>query len=61
MISRVSNGSLARAFRIQARVLWALILREIMTGAGFLQLPHEWCHFDAFPGERVLREFALID
>ena len=25
------------------------ILRDIMQGAGFLQLPHEWWHYDALP------------
>jgi D-alanyl-D-alanine dipeptidase len=30
-----------------------LILRHAMTGAGFLQLPHEWWHFDAFPAAQV--------
>ena len=30
-----------------------LVLREIMGEAGFLQLPHEWWHFDALPGAEV--------
>lgn len=42
MTSRVSNGSLARAFRIQARVLWALILREIMTRYGRHNIGFLW-------------------
>lgn len=38
-----------------------LILRRAMTGAGFFQLPHEWWHYDAFPGDRVRREFRIVE
>jgi len=29
------------------------ILRAVMEGAGFLQLPHEWWHYDALPAAEV--------
>jgi len=29
------------------------ILRGLMEGAGFEQLPHEWWHYDALPGAEV--------
>jgi D-alanyl-D-alanine dipeptidase len=32
-----------------------------MTGAGFLQLAHEWWHYDAFPGDHVRRTFRIIE
>jgi D-alanyl-D-alanine dipeptidase len=32
-----------------------------MTSAGFLQLPHEWWHYDAFPGERVRKTFQIVE
>jgi D-alanyl-D-alanine dipeptidase len=38
-----------------------LILREAMTGAGFLQLPHEWWHYDAFPGDETRAKFSIIE
>jgi zinc D-Ala-D-Ala dipeptidase len=38
-----------------------LLLRRSMTGAGFAQLPHEWWHYDAFPGEEVRRRFQIIE
>jgi len=38
-----------------------LILRQVMTGAGFLQLAHEWWHFDALPRERIREDFAIIE
>jgi D-alanyl-D-alanine dipeptidase len=37
------------------------ILRRAMTGGGFLQLPHEWWHYDAFPGDEVRSRFELIE
>ncbi len=36
-----------------AQVENRMILRRAMTGAGFIQLPYEWWHFDAFPAEKV--------
>lgn len=30
-----------------------LVLRDVMEEAGFLQLPHEWWHYDALPGAQV--------
>lgn len=36
------------------------ILRQVMTAAGFLQLPHEWWHFDALPGDEVRKTFKLV-
>jgi D-alanyl-D-alanine dipeptidase len=38
-----------------------LALRQAMTGAGFLQLPHEWWHFDALPRQEIRSGFALIE
>jgi D-alanyl-D-alanine dipeptidase len=38
-----------------------LVLRRAMTGAGFLQLAHEWWHYDAFPGDEVRSRFQIIE
>ena len=37
-----------------------LVLRRAMTGAGFLQLSHEWWHYDALPREKIRAGFILI-
>ncbi len=37
------------------------LLRSVMTGAGFIQLPHEWWHFDALPPPEVRARYALIE
>lgn len=38
-----------------------LILRHAMTGGGFIQLRHEWWHYDAFPQTEVRERFAIIE
>lgn len=38
-----------------------LILRSTMEGAGFIQLPHEWWHYDAFPANEVRARFRLCE
>lgn len=37
------------------------ILRSIMEEAGFLQLPHEWWHYDALPPTEVRAKFQKVD
>lgn len=37
------------------------ILRSAMEGAGFIQLPHEWWHYDALPKTEVRAQYHLID
>ncbi len=37
------------------------ILRTIMEEAGFLQLPHEWWHYDALPGAEVRAKYARVE
>lgn len=36
------------------------VLRSIMLEAGFLQLPHEWWHYDALPGDVVRSTYRRI-
>ncbi len=38
-----------------------LILREAMTQAGFIQLPHEWWHFDALPKSDVKKLYKIVE
>lgn len=37
------------------------ILRAVMEEAGFLQLPHEWWHFDALPPAEVRARYRLVE
>jgi D-alanyl-D-alanine dipeptidase len=37
------------------------LLREVMHGAGFTQLKHEWWHFDALPREEVRGKYAIVE
>lgn len=36
------------------------ILRAVMEEAGFLQLPHEWWHYDALPPQEVRAKFQRL-
>lgn len=38
-----------------------LILRTAMEGAGFIQLPHEWWHYDAMPKAEVRERFKIVE
>ena len=37
------------------------LLRKVMEGAGFIQLPHEWWHYDAVPREVVRARFPIVE
>ncbi len=37
------------------------ILRSVMENAGFLQLPHEWWHYDALPPAEVRARFQRCE
>ena len=37
------------------------LLRRIMTGAGFIQLPLEWWHYDALPQSEVRKQFKIVE
>ncbi|RYZ96037.1 MAG: D-alanyl-D-alanine dipeptidase [Proteobacteria bacterium] len=37
------------------------ILRAVMEEAGFLQLPHEWWHFDAMPAPEVRAQYRRVE
>jgi D-alanyl-D-alanine dipeptidase len=38
-----------------------LLLRRAMEGAGFIQLPHEWWHYDALPKAEVRAKFQIVE
>lgn len=37
------------------------LLREVMTQAGFIQLPIEWWHYDALPKDEVRKNFKIVE
>jgi D-alanyl-D-alanine dipeptidase len=37
------------------------ILRRVMTGAGFVQRPNEWWHYDAAPIEELRASQPLLE
>src|SRR5262249_41074006 len=37
------------------------LLRRAMTSAGFIQLPHEWWHYDALPREEIRSGFEIVE
>jgi len=37
------------------------ILRSVMESAGFIQLPHEWWHYDAKPSTEVCANYTKLD
>jgi D-alanyl-D-alanine dipeptidase len=38
-----------------------LVLRRCMTKGGFLQLPHEWWHYNALPEEDIHLKYSIIE
>lgn len=38
-----------------------MILRNAMEKAGFIQLPHEWWHYDALPQKQAEKSFTLVE
>lgn len=38
-----------------------LILRKVMTKAGFLQLSHEWWHYNALPEPEIRKKYKIVE
>lgn len=38
-----------------------MVLRDAMTKAGFIQLPHEWWHYDALPKSDVKKLYKIVE
>jgi D-alanyl-D-alanine dipeptidase len=45
----------------QKQVDHRLILRKVMTEAGFIQLSHEWWHYDAKTREELQKNYRIIE
>jgi D-alanyl-D-alanine dipeptidase len=51
----LGNGSLT-----DRNIANRLVLRRLMEGAGFIQLPSEWWHFDALPKAEVRSKYQIV-
>ncbi len=58
---KLEDQFLARGELTKEHIHNRRILRGAMEGAGFIQLPHEWWHYDALPKSEVRAQFKLID
>jgi len=58
---RLEVGNLNAGKLASAQLENRLILRSVMEEAGFLQLPHEWWHFDALPGAQVRASYPRCE
>lgn len=38
-----------------------MVLRQAMESAGFIQLAHEWWHYDALPKAEVREQFRIVE
>lgn len=45
----------------QTQINNRLILRNAMEAAGFIQLQHEWWHYDAMPKAEVREKFKIVE
>ncbi len=58
---RMEEELLRQGRLTQAQAENRKILRSVMTDAGFLQLPHEWWHYDALPGAEVRARYPRCE
>jgi D-alanyl-D-alanine dipeptidase len=56
------EGELLKAGKLtQAQVDNRKILRRVMTGAGFIQQPNEWWHYDAIPAKEARASHPILE
>ncbi|MBE3108916.1 MAG: hypothetical protein IMZ46_00135 [Acidobacteria bacterium] len=58
---RWENAFLKKGVLTANQVLNRRLLRKVMTEAGFISIPSEWWHYDAFPAAEVRKRFKLIE
>ena len=47
--------------RVGPLTVTILALRMAMTGGGFLQLSHEWWHYNALPEDEIRARYPIIE
>jgi len=45
----------------QQQLVNRLVLRKVMTKAGFLQLSHEWWHYNALPEPEIRKKYKIVE
>jgi D-alanyl-D-alanine dipeptidase len=45
----------------QKQVENRLVLRRVMTGAGFKNIPNEWWHFDGLPQKELEAKYHMVE
>jgi D-alanyl-D-alanine dipeptidase len=64
--SEVSEPQLEEKFLKEGKLTKAqmenrLILRRAMTGAGFIQLSHEWWHYNGLPEPEIRKKYKIVE
>ncbi len=58
---RLEEKFLRESRLVQCQLDNRLVLRKVMTAAGFLQLPHEWWHYNALPEPEIRRNYPIVE
>jgi D-alanyl-D-alanine dipeptidase len=64
--SEVSEPQLEERFLKEGKLTKAqmenrMILRRVMTGAGFHQLSHEWWHYNGLPEPEIRKKYKIVE
>jgi len=57
---RLEDGFVAEGRLTKQHIENRRLLRGVMEGAGFIQLPNEWWHFDALPAAEVRANYRIV-
>jgi D-alanyl-D-alanine dipeptidase len=58
---KLESAFLAQGKLTRKQIDNRLLLRNVMTSAGFLTISNEWWHFDAFPPKEVRARYKIIE
>lgn len=58
---QLESHFLKKGLLTQKQINNRLALRHAMEHAGFIQLPHEWWHFDALPKNVVKKNYKIVE
>lgn len=58
---RLEEGFLKEGKLTRVQMENRMVLRRIMTEAGFLQLSHEWWHYNALPEPEIRKRYTIVE
>lgn len=58
---RLEEGSLKEGKLTKVQMENRMVLRKVMTEAGFLQLSHEWWHYNALPEPEIRKRYTIVE